>query len=73
MKQDHVIRLASGRELYPYEGFISINADLNVRHGYDGLLDGLDELERDGTWTPAERHELADRMIALWQRFKQAP
>ena len=72
---DHnTYRLSTGREVKANCGFIGLNHALSVAEGFDGSIYALahddwydDDKDR---WTPAERAELADYMIALWQRFK---
>ncbi len=75
----HDYQLTSGRRLTAsYSGVIGLQpTELAVHVGYDGDVDGLspvpDGVEASTTpWTPAERAELADFMIAAWQRFKGA-
>jgi hypothetical protein len=46
-----------------------------VTYGYDGEVDvwsrpWMDEFDKP--WTKAERQELADHMIALWGKFREA-
>lgn len=69
------VRLPSGRFFYAHLGLIGINDHLAVCEGFDGDIEGLRSTEHDDdsgqTWTQEERAELADRMIALWQRFKE--
>lgn len=56
-------------------GLISIDADLNVGTGYDQMTPEAGVLEpedwQEFTMLPVdERLRLADRMIALWQRYR---
>lgn len=55
----------SGREFYAFKFTIGISNIGQVKQGWDGEIDGIDD------FTPEERAELADHMIALWQRFKR--
>lgn len=62
--------LSSGREVYANGGIVGLTVfdayeGLDTFYGYDGGL-SLDN------WTPAERVELADHMIARWQAFRVA-
>lgn len=65
---DH-FQLSTGRTFYAHMGLIGLTPDqgseVRVSAGYD------DSVDVDG-WTPAERIELADYMIALWQDFRAA-
>jgi hypothetical protein len=66
------IIFSSGREFYANRGVIGLSDDLYVSQGYDG---GLDAWPSEGTthfMTPEERRELADYMIALWTKFREA-
>lgn len=65
------IKLKSGREIDANSGLISINDALEVGTGYDQMLSLLDEDYDESPLTAEERVELADRMITLWQRWKQ--
>lgn len=56
----------SGRDVYANRGIIGINPDLETSEGYDGGLPWDEPL------TKAERIELADYMIALWTRYREA-
>lgn len=72
--------LSTGRELNAaYGGYIGLNAELRVGLGTDHAPLEIDtrveeakdiDLDPDECWTSAEREELADFMIAQWQRFK---
>ena len=77
--------LSSGREVYANHGLLSIIRDddepggFEVGEGYDGTVavDGIQDWSTPGAWseppwTPEERAEVADHMIALWQSFKDA-
>lgn len=56
---------STGREFYANNNIIGICPTLSISEGYDGRLWELEDI------TEAEREELADYMIQLWQRFKQ--
>lgn len=55
---------STGRRIYAHGRIIGISDDLGVREGYDGGLGGPED------FTSAEREELAEYMIGLWERFK---
>lgn len=57
----------SGRKCYTNNGVIGINPDLEVFEGYDGTLD-----YPANRLTVDEEIELADFMIARWQRFRES-
>lgn len=66
---DH-FTLSTGRKFYANNGIIGLSPHNNgVSEGYDGAV-YVDEDEGEG-WTTAERHELADYMISLWQQWKE--
>lgn len=56
--------LTSGRHLAAYGLVIGLGPDLCAREGWDGDL-----AEHDEPLTPAERQEVADYMISLWQTW----
>lgn len=57
---------STGRTFYAHCGLLSPGADGELMEGYDGTVwAGEDE-----PWTPEERAEIADFMIAEWQAFK---
>lgn len=67
------IRLSSGTEIYADRGFVGINhqGELGGGHAarllsYGNFAEGYDDY-----LTPAERNELADYVISLWQRYKE--
>ncbi len=62
--------LTSGRRLYANNGIIGINGELKVYDGYDGNLGGAVNWP---TITEAEKTEICDHMIALWQKRKEKP
>lgn len=57
-------KLSTGRMVYANDLIIGINPDLRAAGGYDCGLD------IDATWTAAEKIELADYVIGLWEKFK---
>jgi hypothetical protein len=75
-------RLSTGREFYANRGIVGMSPQFADRHqeyndcvpeGYDGSICVNDRWsEPEEYWTGAEQHELADYMIALWQRWKSA-
>lgn len=71
---DPVFVLSSGREVRVVRGTIGIGVDnLNVGLGADeGLATYPHEWHWDERpWSPQERAEFADFMIARWQAFKE--
>lgn len=72
--------LSSGRKFYANNGCIGIDPD-STGNG-DSVGEGADDSIRvrgydwespsEFDWTVAERHELADFMIDLWTKWKQA-
>lgn len=65
---------STGRRADANNGIVGISEGygrLWITEGYDGPLD--DDIDDDGDlspWTPAERQELAEYMIALWTRYR---
>lgn len=60
-----MIKLKSGREIYVSGGIVGISLDEEViAEGYDGFI-WTDE--DSSPWTPAEKRELAEMMIARWK------
>lgn len=65
------IRLSTGREIDANCDFVGIDSEGNLSEGYDGTLNPWpSDWETRANWTQAERDELADLMIARWQKFK---
>jgi hypothetical protein len=79
-------RLSTGREFSAFDGRLSVSPDrvddpdnapaTFCSYGSDGsIIDSwfmyCGELNKD-CWTLAERAEVADYMIALWEQFKAA-
>lgn len=64
------LKLSSGLEIDANRDIIGISGALEVGLGYDEMFRPEDENYRERPLTAAERAELADHMIALWQRFK---
>jgi hypothetical protein len=70
-------RLSSGRFFNPNRRIVGINPDLEIFGGYDSPV----YMEPDPNvspgeisdlgWTPEEKSELADYMIALWGAFRE--
>jgi hypothetical protein len=69
------VRLSTGKEIYANHGYVGINERGELSEGYDGDI-GFGDFEAGYDdndpyeLTPAERHELADYVIGLWQRYK---
>jgi hypothetical protein len=61
---DEVI-FSSGKRLYANAGIIGLSERLDVTEGYDGGFCYYDD-----KLTEDERHELADYMIDLWNKYK---
>lgn len=71
IKNSIVIFESTGLELYANGGKIGINPDLETSEGYDGNFNkGWGDDFHDIPFTQAEREELGDFMIGLWQKFK---
>jgi hypothetical protein len=72
--EDDDIVMSTGRRFYANFGTIGLGDDLEVSHGGDGGIPAWP----GGYWsaeqvmTEAERRELADYMIALWTKFRDA-
>mgnify|MGYP001607305997 CR=1 FL=1 len=64
---DDVLVLSSGKRIYANRGILGIrDGDNTIYDGYDGeVWSGGDQC-----LTHAERAEIADYMIALWQRYR---
>jgi hypothetical protein len=78
--------LKSGREFWPNCGIIGINEKGEMFAGYDNPLEGVeipsDHVSRTpagdydaalehARFTPEERHEIADEMIARWKAWRE--
>ena len=72
---DKGFRLSSGREIPCAYGSLSTDGETLYR-GYDHIIYTKAAHEYDdvegGDWTPGERAEVADHMIAVWQAWKEA-
>jgi hypothetical protein len=56
---------STGREFYAHAGLLSVSVDdgeTDIYYGYDGGLSTSD-------FTAEEKREVADYVIALWQRW----
>lgn len=63
--------LSSGRVLYVVVDTIGLNLiDGTVHSGHDHSFDVVGDWSDESPWTPDERAEVADFMIAKWQAFK---
>jgi len=68
-KEDGFI-FSSGKEMYANKGVIGL-ARAHEEYSFSWLLcEGYDGGFDDHYMTKAEKHELADYMIELWQEFK---
>ena len=78
--RDELIFESTGHGLCVNCGFIGINAELELAEGYDGYPCPHDTQTNKRIWdeccqpifTKAEREELADYMIGLWTKWKEA-
>ena len=78
---DDTITFSSGRTAYANNGIVGINDALELHEGYDGSIDwpipefwktDHPEYITERTLTADDMRELADHMIALWTKFKEA-
>ena len=65
---EDIVRLPSGRTMYAHLGIVGIGPDGSASQGYDGDL-GSDGWNDERALSPLERRELAEIMIARWQKF----
>ena len=81
-RSDKGYRLSTGREFYANGGILGIKPDdpTICTEGYDGgVMESwprehwMDAADAEPSFTLEERAEIADHMIALWQRFKIGP
>ncbi len=65
---EHGVTFSTGKTRYAHGEILGIGPDLRVTYGWDGEFyePGISSM----SLTPAERVELADFMIGLWQQFK---
>lgn len=67
---NNLIFETTGRQEYCFSGVIGVGVDddntLHITYGLDGMF----SFEHNGGLTDEERNELADYMIALWQRYR---
>jgi hypothetical protein len=72
--EDDYIEFSTGRREYAHAGIIGLRPrdpsekEWSISYGYDG---SLDTSETEYGLTTAERIELADHMIALWQEYRR--
>ena len=66
IRNDRAVFLCTGRVVYAHCGIIGLCEDMEVSEGYDGDFSDGEQL------VGAEREELADYMIALWTRYREA-
>jgi hypothetical protein len=66
------VTFSTGKTMYANRGIIGLASDLRVTEGYDGGFPAWPDGWRDDCLTKEERQELADYMIALWQKFRDA-
>jgi hypothetical protein len=66
----NTVRLSSGREVYANQGIFGLTEDCALTDGYDsGCVDIQFGCDGEEKLTAGERKEIADMMIARWQRF----
>ena len=65
--------LPSGRVFDANRGIIGLDEFGNLFEGYDGTLENYESEYAgvDPEFTPAERVEIADMMLARWQAYRQ--
>lgn len=65
---------STGKIMYANLGIIGLSPELDVYQGYDGYFDvhKNDWDDDEPVLTKTEKIELADYMIAEWQKFKEA-
>jgi len=62
--------LSTGRKFYANHGILGISPGEGFDEEYFGCSEGYDGSVSTRDWTPEERRELADAMIAVWTEFK---
>jgi hypothetical protein len=67
-----IVTFSTGTKVYANLGLIGIGSDLYVSEGYDGWVPAWPTRPGDKSLTKEERQELADYMIALWTKFREA-
>ncbi len=69
-------RLSTGRTFAAHGGRLSVRrdraGDFEICDGYDSVLLEVTSDDGDDKWTPAERREMAEYMIAEWTAFRDA-
>lgn len=67
------VLFSSGKNLYAYNGIIGLSPVMDVTGGYDQRF--YDQPTEDDDFEPSltkeEQIELADYMIAAWQKFRE--
>ena len=67
--------MSTGRKLYANRGLLSVMPDAKnepaVYDGYDGCIEGTGrgDWEDEMPFTPEERREMADYVIAQWNKW----
>lgn len=72
-EQDEIV-FSSGRRCYVHAQVVGISPDLELSYGYDGGIPWPIKEWRvtdAETLTAADVRELADYMIAQWQKFRE--
>jgi hypothetical protein len=64
--------MSSGRRFYANCGIIGLSDRLTVTEGYDGAVPAWEDGWGGAVMTTEERREMADYMIALWTKFRDA-
>lgn len=64
--------LSSGRRFYANSGLLSVGpGDDGLSEGYDGHVDEHDDDYNPLPFTPGERREIAEYVIALWRGWAE--
>lgn len=71
------VKLPSGREIDPNDGYVGLSDDLRVGDGYDSQIydAGFEDIGIDPDreqWPAEDKVALAEIMIERWQRYKQS-
>jgi hypothetical protein len=71
--KNNIAILTTGRRFYCFMGLIGLNDEMLITEGFDDKvrLEGQPGEDRPH-FTPQERTEIADYMIALWNNYKKA-
>lgn len=70
--ENGVLKMNDGTRYYAHGGVVGISPDLAISQGWDGGINSPFDGPYEGDLSPEHRRELADHMIALWQRYRDA-